>query len=124
MLPIEAFDSIDEVIRHVNTQPKPLALYLFSRNKRNAARVIAQTSSGGVCVNHCVQQYAHGGLPFGGVNHSGIGNAHGVYGFKAFSHERACLASGPLMPLSLFFPPYTRRASWLSASLLRMLRWI
>lgn len=124
VLPIEAFDVIDQVIQRINAQPKPLALYLFSRNRSAQARVTAQTSSGGLCLNHCVQQYVHGGLPFGGVNHSGIGSAHGEYGFRAFSHERACLASGPLMPLSLFFPPYTRRTSWLSASLLRMLRWI
>jgi len=124
VLPIEAFDSIDEVIRHINTQPKPLALYLFSRNTRTVARVIAQTSSGGVCVNHCVQQYAHGGLPFGGVNHSGIGNAHGVYGFKAFSHERAYLACGPWLLVSLFYPPYTRGKARLSAALVRAFRWI
>jgi len=88
------------------------------------ARVIAQTSSGGVCVNHCVQQYAHGGLPFGGVNHSGIGNAHGVYGFKAFSHERAYLACGPWLLVSLFYPPYTRGKARLSAALVRAFRWI
>lgn len=123
VLPIETFDVIDQVIQRINAQPKPLALYLFSRNRSAQARVMAQTSSGGLCLNHCVQQYVHGGLPFGGVNHSGIGSAHGEYGFKAFSHERACLASGLLMPLSLFFPPYTRRTSWLSATLLRMLRW-
>jgi aldehyde dehydrogenase (NAD+) len=122
VLPIEAFDVIDQVIQRINAQPKPLALYLFSRSRSTQARVMAQTSSGGLCLNHCVQQYVHGGLPFGGVNHSGIGSAHGHYGFKAFSHERACLASGPLMPLSLFFPPYTRRTSWLSGSLLKMLR--
>lgn len=124
VLPIESFDVIDQVIQRINAQPKPLALYLFSRSRSAQTRVTAQTSSGGLCINHCVQQYVHGGLPFGGVNHSGMGSAHGHYGFKAFSHERACLASGPLMPLSLFFPPYTRRTSWLSASLLRMLRWI
>jgi aldehyde dehydrogenase (NAD+) len=122
VLPIEAFDVIDQVIQRINANPKPLALYLFSRDRSVQARVTAQTSSGGLCLNHCVQQYVHGGLPFGGVNHSGIGSAHGHYGFKAFSHERACLASGPLMPLSLFFPPYTRRTSWLSGLLLKTLR--
>ena len=121
VLPIEAFDSIDEVIRRINAQPKPLALYLFSRSRQTQAQVTAQTSSGGICLNHCVQQYAHGGLPFGGVNQSGIGNTHGVFGFKAFSHERACLASGPLMLLRLFYPPYTQRKNWLGAALVRAL---
>ncbi|WP_068171817.1 aldehyde dehydrogenase family protein [Hydrogenophaga taeniospiralis] len=124
VLPIEAFDSIDDVIRRINTQPKPLALYLFSHHRPTQAAVTTQTSSGGICLNHCVQQYAHGGLPFGGVNHSGIGSAHGVFGFKAFSHERACLASGRLMVLSLFYPPYTPRKNRLSAALVRALRWV
>jgi aldehyde dehydrogenase (NAD+) len=124
VLPIEAFDAIDDVIRRINAQPKPLALYLFSHHRPTQAKVTAQTSSGGICLNHCVQQYAHGGLPFGGVNHSGIGSAHGVFGFKAFSHERACLASGRWMVLSLFYPPYTARKNRLSAALLRALRWV
>lgn len=121
VLPIQAFDSLDEVIGRINAKPKPLALYVFSRDRRNTARVIEQTSSGGVCVNHCVQQYAHGGLPFGGVNHSGIGSAHGIFGFKAFSHERACLAAGPVMLLRLFYPPYTSFKRRLGATMVRLL---
>jgi aldehyde dehydrogenase (NAD+) len=121
VLPIEPFDAIDEVIGRINARPKPLALYLFSRDKDTAARVLARTSSGGVCINHCVQQYAHGGLPFGGVNNSGIGSAHGHFGFKAFSHERACLAAGPVMLLRLFYPPYTAFKGKLGATLLRLL---
>ena len=124
VLPIEAFDALDEVIRRVNAAPKPLALYVFSRRKPTAERVIAQTSSGGVCVNHCMQQYAHTGLPFGGVNHSGIGSAHGVFGFKAFSHERALLAAGRWTLVSLFYPPYGRRKTGLADKLVQMLGWI
>jgi len=54
-----------------------------------------------------VLHYTHGNLPFGGVNNSGIGNAHGEFGFKAFSHERGVLKSGPIMMAKMFFPPYT-----------------
>jgi len=84
---------------------------------------MSQTSSGSFCLNHCVQQYAHGNLPFGGVNNSGIGNAHGEFGFKAFSHERAFLRSGPLMAVKVFFPPFTRRTARMSQALLRLLSW-
>jgi aldehyde dehydrogenase (NAD+) len=124
VLPIRGFESLDEVIARINAGPKPLALYLWSKDSRSIARVKARTSSGGFCLNHCVQQYAHSGLPFGGVNGSGIGNSHGVYGFRAFSHERAFLASGPLMALKLFFPPYSRRTARLSGGLLALLRWV
>ena len=124
VLPIEPYDELQHVIDRINAQPKPLALYLFSRHRPTQAQVTAQTSSGGICLNHCVQQYAHGGLPFGGVNQSGIGNAHGLYGFKAFSHERACLAAGPFTVVQLFFAPYTALRHRLSTALLKALRWI
>jgi aldehyde dehydrogenase (NAD+) len=51
-------------------------------------------------------QFVHGNLPFGGVNNSGIGNSHGHFGFKAFSHERAVVKASKLMMVRLFFPPY------------------
>lgn len=107
VLPIITYRDVDEVVREINANPKPLALYLFSTNKARTRRLIEQTSSGGVAINHCVLHYAHGNLPFGGVNNSGIGSAHGEYGFKAFSHERAVLKSGPVLMAKLFFPPYT-----------------
>lgn len=108
LLPILGYTQLDEVIRQINAQPKPLALYIWSRDSRVTEAIKTRTSSGGVCVNHVVLHYAHGNLPFGGVNNSGIGSAHGIHGFKAFSHERAVLKSWPgLMMAKMFFPPFT-----------------
>lgn len=107
VLPVITYKDLDSVVREINAQPKPLALYVFSTHKQRTRRLLAQTSSGGVAINHCVLHYAQGNLPFGGVNNSGIGNAHGHFGFKAFSHERAVLKSGPILMAKLFFPPYT-----------------
>ena len=114
--------SLDEVIARINAAPKPLALYLWSRDAATADKLRTETSSGSFCVNLCVMQFAHGNLPFGGVNHSGLGNAHGFFGFKAFSHERAVLKGGPLSALKLLFPPYTEGKAKLSRMLLAMLR--
>lgn len=108
LLPILPYTSLDATIASINAGPKPLALYVWSRDKANIKAVLGQTSSGGACVNHCVVQFGHGNLPFGGVNNSGIGNAHGEYGFKAFSHERAIMRASPLMLVKLFFPPYSK----------------
>ncbi len=107
LLPIAGYSDIDQVIGNINAGHKPLALYIFAEDNATIKRVIERTSSGGVCVNHCVAHFAHGNLPFGGVNNSGIGSAHGVYGFKAFSHERAVLRHGFYMSIKMFFPPYT-----------------
>jgi aldehyde dehydrogenase (NAD+) len=89
LLPIIGYRDIGEVIDRINEGQKPLALYMYSRNSANVERVLSHTVSGGACINHALIQFMHGNLPFGGINNSGIGNAHGHYGFKAFSHERS-----------------------------------
>lgn len=104
LLPIYGFTDLDEVIRQINANPKPLALYIFSRNNANIERVMQETTSGGACINHTVMQYLHGHLPFGGVNNSGIGNAHGHFGFRTFSHERAVVRNRLSFAASLFSP--------------------
>ena len=107
LLPIIGFDDIDQVIGKINDAPKPLALYIWSKDEASISRIMKRTSSGGACINHNVVHFLHGRLPFGGVNNSGIGNAHGHYGFKAFSHERAVVRAR-IMLAQIFFPPYTR----------------
>ncbi|HUR40889.1 MAG TPA: aldehyde dehydrogenase family protein [Verrucomicrobiae bacterium] len=106
LLPIMTYTDLDPVLAHINSQPKPLSLYIWSRHEATVQRVLKNTSAGGTCINHCLVQFGHGNLPFGGVNNSGIGNAHGIYGFKAFSHERAVVRTRFMMAKTLF-PPYT-----------------
>lgn len=112
LLPVLSFTQIDQVIASINAAPNPLALYVYSRNEANIARVLQQTASGGACVNHALLHFLHARLPFGGLNNSGIGNAHGLYGFKAFSHEKAVLRSRFSMASMLFsagqIPGYLR----------------
>lgn len=108
ILPILPFDDLEQVLARINAAPKPLALYVFDRDRGRIARIGAATSSGSLGVNLTVAQFTHTGLPFGGVNHSGIGAAHGVHGFRAFSHERAVLTNR-FSALPLLFPPYTPR---------------
>lgn len=122
LLPILGYSNLDEVIADINARPKPLALYVWSRDQKEIDKVLARTSSGGACINHCVMHFAHGELPFGGVNNSGIGSAHGHYGFKAFSHERAVLRSTPLMLVKMFFPPYTKGRNRIIRGVVDMLR--
>ncbi|MCY1262330.1 Aldehyde dehydrogenase [compost metagenome] len=108
LLPILPFRELDEVIERINAAPKPLALYIWSRDKAGTDALIARTSAGGTCVNHVAAHFLHHNLPFGGVNNSGIGSYHGEWGIRAFSHERAIVKTQVLLA-SLFFPPYTPR---------------
>lgn len=89
VLPVLTYSNMDEVIDFIASRPKPLALYLYSENQENIDRVLTRTSSGGVTVNGVFSHYLENQLPFGGVNESGTGSYHGVFGFRAFSHERA-----------------------------------
>lgn len=106
LLPVIGYNNLQTVIDEINANPKPLALYVWSRNELNIRKVMQETTSGGACINHTVVHYLHGNLPFGGVNNSGIGAAHGIFGFKAFSHERAVVRTR-FMVAKVFFPPYS-----------------
>jgi len=89
LIPVMTYSSMDEVIGYIEARDKPLALYIYSKDQEMVDKVLARTSSGGVTVNGVFSHYLESQLPFGGVNTSGIGSYHGVFGFKAFSHERA-----------------------------------
>jgi aldehyde dehydrogenase (NAD+) len=119
VLPILTFSSVEAVVKEINAGPKPLALYVWSRSAHTIQALQTGTSSGSLCVNLCLQQFAQHNLPFGGVNTSGIGSAHGFFGFKAFSHERAVMTAGPMSALKLLFPPYDARKRRLSELLIK-----
>jgi aldehyde dehydrogenase (NAD+) len=88
VLPVLAYDELDDVIGAINAGDKPLALYVFTGSSETADEVVARTSSGGVCVNDAVTHLLVGSLPFGGVGPSGYGSYHGRWGFETFSHAK------------------------------------
>lgn len=106
VLPILRFNDLSEALDLINKGEKPLALYLFTGDSRCKKAVLSGTSSGSACVNDVTIQFAHLNLPFGGINNSGMGNGHGYFGFKAFSHERAVLQHHRFSAMKLMFPPY------------------
>jgi aldehyde dehydrogenase (NAD+) len=108
VLPVLAYRDLDEVIAAINARPKPLALYVYGRNRARIERILVETSAGGSCVNASIMHFSHDNLPFGGIGTSGLGNAHGFYGFRAFSHERAVLEDR-FSVVPWMYPPYTAR---------------
>jgi aldehyde dehydrogenase (NAD+) len=89
IVPVVTYTNIDEVIAHISGRAKPLALYIYSNDQHNIDKILSRTSSGGVTINGFFSHYLENQLPFGGVNQSGMGSYHGVFGFRTFSHERA-----------------------------------
>ena len=107
ILPVLAVGDVDEAIRFVNDREKPLALYAFSSDEDTLEHVVANTSAGGVTLNHAIMHLAVPDLPFGGVGESGMGSYHGKAGFDTFSHAKAVLDKPTRPDPSLMYPPYT-----------------
>lgn len=107
VMPILTYNDIDEVIDFVSDRPNPLALYVFSTQPRVTEKVIQGTAAGGTCVNDVLIHYLNNSLPFGGSGNSGLGNYHGFYSFRAFSHERSVVHQSTMVPVSqMVYPPY------------------
>lgn len=106
ILPIVPYENLDEAIGYIQEHPKPLSLYIFGKSGRMVRKVLDQTTSGSVCVNNCIVQIENLTMPFGGVGNSGIGNYHGFYGFKTFSHERNVMRQHSFDVIKYFHPPY------------------
>jgi coniferyl-aldehyde dehydrogenase len=106
LLPVVPYDTLDDALDYVNAHDRPLALYLFSDNRRGRRRVLRHTIAGGVTLNGCLTHFAQEAQPFGGVGASGHGSYHGVYGFRTFSKEKAVYYEGRLGIVPLLMPPY------------------
>ena len=111
ILPVISVEDVESAIAFINQRPKPLALYLFSTNRQEQTAVQTQTSSGGLCFNETITQYAIPGLPFGGIGQSGIGSAHGKAGFDTFSHRKSVLKKSNWLDIALRYPPYKNKLS-------------
>ncbi len=109
ILPIFSFSTLTDAMEILQETEKPLALYLFSKNRKNKQFVLQNTSAGTTAINETTIQFAQPHLPFGGVNHSGIGKAHGEFGFLEFSNQRAVLSQRiGFTTLKTILPPYSK----------------
>ncbi len=108
ILPILEFQSLKDVTEIIKEQPKPLALYLFSKNKKEIDYIIQEVSFGGGCINDTMMHLASEELPFGGVGESGLGKYHGKYSFETFSHQKSVLTKSFKPDFDLRYPPYEK----------------
>jgi aldehyde dehydrogenase (NAD+) len=111
ILPVLEFEDLSEVISSLNSRPKPLALYVFSKRPENYQKVIDEVSFGSGCINDTVVQFANPHLPFGGVGSSGMGGYHGKASFDNFSHQKSILKKSFTFDPPLRYPPYKNKLS-------------
>ncbi|MBE6668151.1 MAG: aldehyde dehydrogenase [Ruminococcaceae bacterium] len=106
IMPIITYESFDEVISTLKEKDKPLALYIFSKNKEHIKRVRTELSFGGGCVNDVIIHLATSEMGFGGVGESGMGSYHGRAGFDAFSHHKSIVDKKNFIDLPMRYQPY------------------
>jgi len=106
ILPLVPYHDLDAALAFVNARPRPLALYLFARDKKDTARVLERTIAGGVTINDTLLHIAQDDLPFGGVGASGMGAYHGAAGFATFSHLKPVFRQSRINGMRLFAAPY------------------
>jgi aldehyde dehydrogenase (NAD+) len=108
ILPLISYKDLDWAIKQIKSRPKPLALYLFSNSSAIQKKILSEVSFGGGAINDVIMQLANSKLPFGGVGQSGMGNYHGEYGFKAFSHQKSVIKKTNWFEPWFKYPPYTK----------------
>ena len=109
ILPMITYESLEECFDIIKSYPKPLALYMFSENKRTINRILKTCSFGGGCINDTIMHLANPRLPFGGVGASGMGAYHGKKSFETFSHYRSIFKQSSWIDLPLRYMPYKNK---------------
>ena len=120
ILPIMTYHHIDQVLEYIHHRDRPLALYLFSDDKKTQEKVIRKTRSGGVCLNDTALHVGQQDMPFGGVGESGMGQYHGVEGFLTMSKLRPIFKQARYPSLSLMYPPYGKTFDKIIKIMLRL----
>ncbi len=100
ILPVLGYQQLSDVLSYINSRPRPLALYLMSKDKVLERQVIEQTHSGTVAINDTLLQVAADDAPFGGIGESGMGHYHGIEGFRTFSKAKTVLSTPTWLPRS------------------------
>ncbi|MFI3207441.1 MAG: aldehyde dehydrogenase family protein, partial [Clostridia bacterium] len=106
ILPVLAFRDTKEVIQELNKREKPLALYLFTRDKNTEKEILSKVFFGGGCVNDTIIHVSNDNLPFGGIGNSGMGKYHGDDSFYSFSHTKSIMKKSNKLDINIRYAPF------------------
>jgi aldehyde dehydrogenase (NAD+) len=118
ILPLVEYNDLGEALEIIRSKPRPLSLYIFTRNKKTQQKIILSTQSGTGGINETVIHFVNPNLPFGGVGKSGMGRYHGKYSFETLSYKRSFLDKATWIDIPVRYPPY-RKKMWLIRKLIR-----
>lgn len=109
ILPLIPFTDVQWAIDQIRARPKPLALYLFTKDAAIERKILTEVSFGGGCINDTIVHLATPFMPFGGVGSSGMGSYHGKQSFYTFSHEKGILKKSLLIDIPIRYHPYSEK---------------
>ena len=107
VFPVIPVENMQEAERFICGREKPLALYLFTQDRKLADRFLKHVPFGGGCINDTIIHLATSRMGFGGVGNSGMGSYHGKKSFETFSHEKSIVKKHTWMDLPVRYAPYT-----------------
>ena len=107
ILPIIAFENLEDVINKIKEREKPLSLYVYSKNKEIIKKILHEISFGGGAINESIVQISNPNLPFGGVGASGIGSYNSKAGFDTFTHYKSILHKTTWLEPNIKYTPFT-----------------
>jgi aldehyde dehydrogenase (NAD+) len=120
ILPILTYNDEKEIYQTISKYEKPLALYVFSDDKKFIKNTVTEFSFGGGCINDTVSHFSNKRLPFGGVGHSGIGAYHGQLSFDTFSHHKSIMKKANWLDIKIRYAPYSKKIETLK----KVLKWL
>lgn len=106
ILPVLSYGKVESMLEIIKQEPRPLALYLFTKDKKLQQQVIKEVPFGGGCINDTIAQVTSQRLPFGGTGDSGMGAYHGKESFLTFSHKKSIMKKSTLIDIKAMYPPY------------------
>jgi aldehyde dehydrogenase (NAD+) len=108
LLPVLSYSNLEELVKLLKLQPTPLVLYIFTRKKHLAEKIMKEVASGGGMINEVIMLFINMNAPFGGLGASGMGSYHGRAGFNDFSHHKTIMVKPMWFELFLKYPPYRK----------------
>ena len=111
IVPVITWRDEDEIVRKILARPRPLALYVFTRDTAQARRITGSIPFGGGCVNDTIMHVATHTLPFGGTGASGMGGYHGKWSFDTFTRVKSVVEKPLWADVPLRYAPFGRKYS-------------
>ena len=120
ILPILSYDSESDIETIVKSYEKPLALYVFSKNKTFYNAMLKRFRFGGAVINDSMIHFGNQNLPFGGVGESGIGVCNGRFGYNTFTHQKSIVVKSNWLDTPLRYAPHKNKLKLLK----KAFRWL